>query len=228
MRTTRAHRNLGLGLSAAALLFGCGVHDVVPYARVAFEAAPEPSTVLALRSSCTDTTGVAIGGGRPTCDFDRENAVDEIVRATLEFAGHQVVDSERIDPAATSPDKVWKYDAEESEDGADTAHTLSMDDLTPTHRRALSELGVEGIVSTAVVGGPIRRMRGVEWVEVQIQMTRMDSSAPVWRSHCRAMVYEGERVVQTVARALEQATSCAIEAPGALRRASRPTQEASP
>lgn len=208
-----------VGLVGLVMVAGCGVHDVVPYARVAFEAAEEPAAVLALPSSCTNTTGGALGGGRATCDFDRENAVDEIVRATLEFAGHQVVDSERIEPAATSPDKVWKYDVAEDED--EDERTLVMADLTPTHRLALSRLGVEGVVSTAVVGGPIRRMRGIEWVEVQIQMTRMDSGARVWRSHCRAMVYEGERVVQTVARALDAATACAIEAPGALRRPPR-------
>lgn len=204
----RANLHAALLLAPLAL-GGCGVHHVVPYARVAFEATAEPGTVLALPPSSCSSSLAGAPEGQASCGRNRDIGVDELVRATLEFAGHQVVDSERIEPTVTLPGDVWKYEDEE-----EGSRVFVMDDLTPTHRRALVALGVEGVLSTAVVSGP-------QWVEVQIQMTRMDSGARVWRSHCRAMVNEGARVVQTTARALQAATSCAIEAPGALRRASR-------
>lgn len=217
----RTRRRLAPLAMTFFLVQGCGVHDVVPYARVAFGAAQEPGTVLALHSSCTESmpnAGEVNPTIRPTCDFNRESAVDEIVRVTLEFAGHQVVDSERIDPAATAKEKVWIY--ADQEEGAENV-TLAMQHLTPTLRRALSELGVEGVLSTAVIGGPVLPASGVQWIEVQLEMSRIDSGASVWRSHCRALVFEeGRRFIQSMEGALDAATACAIEAPRELRRRS--------
>ena len=196
----------------ALLLSSCGVHHVAPRARVAFESEAMPRSVLALPSSCTESAEVR--RGVRTCTHDRENAVDEIVRVALEFAGHLVVDSERIDPVASRDEKVWLYERR-----AASAPRVTMDHLTGTLRGALDELGVEGVLTTSVVGGPVR-MGLVEWIEVQIQLSRMDSGRAVWRSHCRAMVSQSGRLIRSMARGLEEATACAIEAPGVLRRRS--------
>lgn len=190
---------------------GCGLHPPPPLARV--RPGPgfgkPPSVVLALPTECDESEG---------CNVGQLRAVDAAARMSLEFAGHRVVDSERVHRHARSRVETIT----QSSSGPDSRHVEitvpAWDDASFAEWIALlREMGIDGVLATRISMGPPNPIYGPETIEVRVELLRLHDRQLVWSSRCLVEMGTVENGrFRSIDQAIEVTTRCALEAPSTL------------
>ncbi len=209
---------------ACLLLAGCAFPTAVPQARVrrgpAYAQVVTP--LAALPVTCAEVRSRRLPAA---CTPGRIDAVASAARLALEFDGHGVVDTERINVLARHRTTVTHDEAtarpaapqnplRPPPSSGDSVTMLeggaTWSDAPADQRSALlAAMGVHGLLAVRITVGPARGASAEQTVTAQVTVSRLAPAQLVWESRCSAETGDYHSVDQ----AFDIATRCALESP---------------
>lgn len=218
-------------LLAAGSLGACTARSQPPVLHPQVQQGPAagaiPARILVLPAAC--------GSVETPCPESYITAVNTIVRGGLEFAGHNVVETEGLlkDTRQRHEEQTTNTTTESSQSRTDYDHPIfdeavtrqssstrveqrrhvvldgpTFEDLSVTDRhQVLQEVGADAVVSVRiVVGGVMGVWVPNQNVEVMVKLGAQQGDAMAWASRCMASSND----FTTVDAALEAAARCAV------------------
>ena len=173
--------------------------------------------ILAAPATCGSLTMVRVETGDPehprweprrSCAAQAQRAVDQAIRAGLEFGGFNVIDSEKVNAVTASRQEILLRQEQRERKLAEVEGAL-FGDATPAEQDSiLAELGAQGLLSARIfigagVGAGERRV-----AMVQLQLVEVPSRALVWARRCELEV---GGLLATDELAMQRAARCAVE-----------------
>lgn len=182
-----------------------------------FELTPTPATAAEREAYGRDTVLRHLG----TCPAHATAGVDQALRATLEFGGFSVIDSERVNALTATRQEIIErisHRAEqqglpisESEGESRSTEVIGarFADATPREQEAIvAELGATGLVQVRIaigagVGAGARRN-----AVVQVRLLEMPSRQLAWARRCEVEV---GGLIERDEVAMERGIRCAVQ-----------------
>ena len=179
--------------------------------------------VVALPAACGSLALAPEGAGTSVSSFDAPSslhsecaardvaAVDNSVRALLEFQGFDIIDSEKVNAETrvrTETENRIVSSGYESSSKETEISGAKFADATPKVQQAiLGELGAEGLLNTRIWISAEVGMGGRRTIEVQVRLLHAPTGQLAWAKRCE-LEYGG---IVSDTEAMEKAVRCAVE-----------------
>jgi len=205
-----------------ALAAGCGASSELAQpllrTRTGPAAAHPPHRVVALPASCGALSTIRIPNAadpdhptfqvRELCPASAMQAIDIMLRGKLEFAGFQIIDSEKVNAVTGTRHEIEQRTAYMTTRTIEQ-HGARFEDATPFEQAAiLHELGADGLLTTRIWIGAGIGFGERRTVAAQVRLVSISDGALVWARRCEIEV---GGLLTTDEVAMENAARCAIE-----------------
>lgn len=172
--------------------------------------------VVALSASCGALSTERVPGGDPDhpvyqtralCPQPAMQAIDTLVRSTLEFGGYQIIDAEQVNAVTATRHEVEQRSAYYTTRTAET-QGARFEDATPFEQAAiLKQLGAEAVLTTRIWIGAGVGFGERRTVAAQIRLMAVPDGGLAWVRRCEievgGLTFDEE--------AMERAARCAIQ-----------------
>jgi hypothetical protein len=172
--------------------------------------------VVALSASCGALSTERVPGSDPDhpvfqtrtlCPQPAMQAIDTLVRSTLEFGGYQIIDAEKVNAVTATRHEVEQRNAYYTTRTAET-HGARFEDATPFEQAAiLKELGAEAVLTTRIWIGAGVGFGERRTVAAQIRLMAVPDGGLAWVRRCEievgGLTFDED--------AMERAARCAIQ-----------------
>jgi hypothetical protein len=219
----RAPSVLGLAATLAAVaLPACTSAELAPPVvrmRTGPAAARPMRRVVALPSSCGSLTQVAIETADPAqsrwetraaCPANTMTAIDNAIRAHLEFRGFHIIDGDKVNAVTGTRREVSERRGffQTTTTTTETAGARFADATPFEQRDILRELGADGVLTTRISIGAGLGFGQRRTIIVQLRLLAAADGALVWARRCELEV---AGLAATDELAMEAGARCAIE-----------------